>query len=250
MKLFPLTIWWLVGTGVIAGQTRMNDPQRPNLPAAAPVQQNAVPSGAANPNPSAQIATPAASPAPVPASPVDVPPVPPEVAFHDGKITLTAPNSTLASVLSAISAKTGIEFEGADLGAADRLALSIGPATEADVLAAIFDGSRFDYVAIGRPDSPSIVQRVLLTPKNGAAAGQQTRAAQPNSGDNDGEQEAEAAERVEQFQQAQQDRQMQRQQLEQDRTLEMRQRELYLQGQRQQEQQQNPQPNPQVPKKP
>jgi hypothetical protein len=239
MKFFSLTIWMLAGTGIIAAQT--NDPQHANLPPAALVQRTGVSSApAGNPNPGAQTAAPTATPAPVPARPVDVPPVPPEVTFRDGMITLTAPNSSLASVLRAISSKTGIEFEGADLGAADRLALYIGPASEADVLSAIFDGWRFDYVALGRPDSPAIVQRVILTAKGSVPATPQPGAVQPRNADDDPDNVADnwetPGERIAQL----------RQQLDQDRDKELKLRELYLK----QPKQQNPQPNPQDPQKP
>jgi len=236
MKFFSLTIWMLVGTGIIAAQT--NDPQHANLPPAAPVQRtegSSAPAG--NPNFDAQTAAPIATPAPVPARPVDAPPVPPEVTFRDGMITLTAPNSSLASVLSAIRSKTGIEFEGADLGAADRLALSIGPASEADVLSAILDGSRFDYVALGRPDNPAIVQRVILTAKGSIpqiSSVAQPSAVQPRNADDDPDNAANnwetPGERTAQL----------REQLDQDREKELKLRELYLQQQKQQ----NPQPPP------
>lgn len=234
MKFFSLTIWMLVGTGIIAAQT--NDPQHANLPPAALVQRTEVSSApAGNPNPGAQTAAPTATPAPVPARPVDVPPVPPEVTFRDGMITLTAPNSSLASVLNAIRSKTGIEFEGADFGAADRLALSIGPASEADVLSAIFDGSRFDYVALGRPDSPTLVQRVILTAKGSVPATPQPGAVQSRNADDDPINAADhwetPGERTAQL----------REQLDQDREKELKLREMYLQQQKQQ-QQQNPQP--------
>jgi len=234
MKLFSLTIWMLVGTGIIAAQT--NDSQHANLPPAAPVQRAGVSSApAGDPNPGAQTAAPTAAPAHVPARPVDMPPVPPEVTFRDGMITLTAPNSSLASVLSAISSKTGIEFEGADLGAADRLALSIGPAPEADVLSAIFDGWRFDYVALGKPDSPAIIQRVILTAKGSVPATPQPGAVQSrNSGDdpiNAADHWETPGERTAQL----------REQLDQDREKELKLRELYLQQQKQQ--------NPQDPQK-
>lgn len=160
--------------------------------------------------------------------PVYVPPVPPEVTFRDGMITLTAPNSSLASVLSAISSKTGIEFEGADLGAADRMALSIGPAPEADVLSAIFDGWRFDYVALGKPDNPAIVQRVILTAKGSVPATPQPGAVQSRKADDDPDNAADnwetPGERTAQL----------RQQLDQDREKELKLRELYLQQQKQQ----------------
>jgi hypothetical protein len=143
-------------------------------------------------------------------------------------ITLTAPNSSLASVLSAISSKTGIEFEGADLGAADRMALSIGPAPEADVLSAIFDGWRFDYVALGKPDNPAIVQRVILTAKGSVPAMPQPGTVQPRKADDDPDNAADnwetPGERTAQL----------RQQLDQDREKELKLRELYLQQQKQQ----------------
>lgn len=76
----------------------------------------------------------------------------------------------MTSVLSAIRAKTGIEFEGAQ-NSAERVVVNLGPAPEGDVLAGIFSGSSFDYVVLGRPDSPGTVQRVILTPKGRGGAG-------------------------------------------------------------------------------
>jgi len=107
---------------------------------------------------------------PKPSRPADMPPSPPQVSFHDGMLTVHALNSTMSSVLQAIRSKTGIEFEGAG-NSAERVAVNMGPAPEGDVLASIFSGSSFDYVVLGRPDSPGIVQRVILTPraKGGAA---------------------------------------------------------------------------------
>jgi hypothetical protein len=87
------------------------------------------------------------------------------VTFRDGLLTVRALHSTLGSVLIAIRNKTGIEFEGGE-GAMDMVAISFGPAPEGEVLAAIFSGSGFDFLALGRPDSPNIVQRVILKPNN------------------------------------------------------------------------------------
>jgi outer membrane biosynthesis protein TonB len=91
--------------------------------------------------------------------------VAPIVTFKDGLLTVQALNSNLSSVVTAIRNKTGIEFEGAE-NISERVAISMGPAPEGDVLAAIFAGSKYDFLAIGRPDSPNIVQRVILTVKN------------------------------------------------------------------------------------
>jgi hypothetical protein len=83
----------------------------------------------------------------------------------------------LGAVLAAIRNKTGIQFEGLEGGATERVVLSLGPAPEGEVLAAILGGSGYDYVAIDRSDSPGIVQRVLLTPRGGSVAA--TAGAQP-----------------------------------------------------------------------
>ena len=116
------------------------------------------------------------------------PAVPPVVTYRDGLLTVQALNSNLSSVVTAIRNKTGIEFEGAE-NISERVAISLGPAPEGDVLSAIFSGSKYDFVALGRPDSPSIVQRVILTVKNkpGAPAEAQAQARPAQQGEGEEE---------------------------------------------------------------
>jgi hypothetical protein len=102
--------------------------------------------------------------------------VPPRVVYRDGLLSVDAPNSTLGAVLTAIRNKTGIQFEGLESGATERVVLSLGPSPEGEILATILGGSGYDYVAIDRSDSPGIVQRVLLTRHGGSAT---TAAGQP-----------------------------------------------------------------------
>ena len=120
------------------------------------------------------VAVPAPTPAPTPFSmkpiqPSEMPPVPPQVTYRDGMLTVQAVNSTLGSLLQTIRNKTGIQFEGAQ-NADERVAVTVGPAPEAEVLASIFNGSKYDYLVIGREDDPAIVQRVILTPRGRANA--------------------------------------------------------------------------------
>lgn len=113
----------------------------------------------------------AAIPTPVPTPPEELPPpTPPQVAYRDGLLTVQATNSSLQALLIAIRNKAGIQFEGLENGAPERVAIAMGPAREADVLATILGGSNFDYVVMERPDSPGIVQRVVLSPKAGTGA--------------------------------------------------------------------------------
>ncbi|HEY1939132.1 MAG TPA: hypothetical protein VGJ33_14460 [Candidatus Angelobacter sp.] len=176
----------LLGALAARAQTRPVFPPPRPTPAA-----NAAPRIAQPPQPStlppasnpAQPALPATRPAEVPTGP----PVPPVVSYRDGMLTVQALNSTLSSVLSAIRNKTGIEFEGAE-NIPERVAISMGPAPEGDVLSAILAGSRYDYLAIGRADNPAIVQRVILTMKGKPGAPAEAQA-QPRPNAQQGDEE-------------------------------------------------------------
>lgn len=156
--------------------------QRPSPPATlAPQLPQQSPNSAPAPGTMmGQPAQPTAQPSPM------GPPVAPVVTYRDGLLSVQAMNSSLSSVVTAIRNKTGIEFEGAE-GISERVAIALGPAPEGDVLAAIFAGSKYDFLAIGRADSPSIVQKVILTVKNPTGAGTEAQAQRPAP--NQGEEE-------------------------------------------------------------
>jgi hypothetical protein len=98
-------------------------------------------------------------------------------------LTVEALNVSLSDVLNAVRNKTGIEFEGIDR-ASEPVAVVIGPAPEGEAIAAILAGSRFDFIIIGRPDSPGVIQRVILSPK-GAPAAIAARTPQPKAAEPD-----------------------------------------------------------------
>jgi hypothetical protein len=203
MKVFRSIISGLMMLACAAGWGQVTSRQQPQLRTgvAAGTQQPA-PNGQTKPATKAVTSTtkgvpaPAATPAPIasptpmqPMSPADMPPAPPQVTFRNGLLTVNAVNSTLASLLTAIRNKTGIEFEGAELASQDRVAISMGPATEGEVLASILSGSNLDYVVMGRPDSPTIVQKVLLTRRTRPGAATVANGQQPAA--NQAPQEAE-----------------------------------------------------------
>ena len=159
---------------------------------AMPVQRPNPPGSLAPQIPQPAAAAPTA-PAPQPAQPAAQssllgPPLAPVVTYRDGLLSVQALNSNLSSVVTAIRNKTGIEFEGAE-GISERVAIALGPAPEGDVLAAIFAGSKYDFLAIGRADSPSIVQKVILTVKNKPGAAGEAQAQQQPPAANQGEEE-------------------------------------------------------------
>jgi hypothetical protein len=205
MKLFRPLISGLMMLGCAAAWGQVTSRQQPQL-------RTGIAAGTQQPAPNRQtkpankavtstkgVPTPASTPAPVasptpmqPMSPADMPPAPPQVTFRNGLLTVNAVNSTLASLLTAIRNKTGIEFEGAELAGQDRVAISMGPATEGEVLASILSGSNLDYVVMGRPDSPTIVQKVLLTRRSrpGAATVANGQPPAANKSPQEGEEEA------------------------------------------------------------
>lgn len=98
-------------------------------------------------------------------------------------------NARLIDILNGIRSKAGIQFEGVQQSP-DRVAGKFGPAPPSEVLSNLLQGSRYDYVIVGTPENPGLVQRVILTPTAGtaAAAGNTpagVEAAQQANGDED-----------------------------------------------------------------
>jgi len=240
---------------------RPTSPQQPNGQQAPRVT---------SPNPPQQAQSPAtrnpAQPSTAPLKPATAvsqtaqpanPPSPPTVTYRDGLLTVQALNSTLGSVLTAIRNKTGIDFEGGENNP-DRVAITLGPAPAGDVLSAIFAGSRYDFVAVARPDDPSIVQRVILTPKSqpGAVANNQPQTQPANNGQAEEEETPDETVNAEPQDTAAQAPVLQAQpqqqpQNQQPKTQEQLLQELQQMKQQQMQQEGAPQPNPgQVPRKP
>ena len=106
------------------------------------------------------------------------PPTPPQVRYQSGELTIDAKNSTLAQVLRAVQVQTGASID-VPAGANDRVATQIGPGLPRDVLNTLLNGSKYDYVILGVLGDPGAVQKVILTPRQGGAAG--TATAQNNA---------------------------------------------------------------------
>lgn len=88
-----------------------------------------------------------------------------EVTYLDGQLTITGRNSSLAEILSAVCAQTGVAVElppGAD---SDRVASRMGPGPVREVLAALLNGSSFDYIMTGPTSDPASVDHIILIPR-------------------------------------------------------------------------------------
>ncbi|MGA9546017.1 MAG: hypothetical protein WBQ85_20750 [Candidatus Sulfotelmatobacter sp.] len=108
----------------------------------------------------------------------------PVVTFTNGKLTVEAWNASLAEVLRAISARTGAVIDFPAGSAANRIYLREGPGTIRQVLASVLNGSGFNYVIVGSPDSPDKLTRVVLA-KVGQTADFSPPASEQKSGSDD-----------------------------------------------------------------
>jgi hypothetical protein len=102
----------------------------------------------------------------------------PQVAFHNGQLTIVAENSTLGDILRAVHTQTGAAVD-VPANATERVVSHLGPGPARDVLAALLNGSHFNYVMLGSLADPRALERVILTPKSGS--GQDSAALQANA---------------------------------------------------------------------
>jgi len=104
---------------------------------------------------------------PVPPIPLDaIAPVAPQVTYQDGLLTIIANNSTLGDILKAVRKQTAAEIDIPD--AKERVVTHLGPAPAREVIAALLNGSRFNYVLLGAASDPNALARVVLVAKTTA----------------------------------------------------------------------------------
>ena len=117
-------------------------------------------------HPPATQGQPEVQPAPAPPPTLaELPASPPEVSFKGGQLTISAQNSTLGDILKAVRTQTGatIDLPGT---APERVVGQFGPAPARDVLAALLNGSHFNFVLLGSPTDPGALDRVILMAKS------------------------------------------------------------------------------------
>jgi len=88
----------------------------------------------------------------------------PNVTYIDGKLLVIAKNSTLGDILKTIATRTGAAIEIPD-AAGERVVTQLGPAPARDVIAALLNGSHYNYVMVGTEADSAQVARVIVTAK-------------------------------------------------------------------------------------
>jgi hypothetical protein len=101
-----------------------------------------------------------------------------EVTFQNGLLRVRTQKATLAQVLFEIHRLTGADI-GVPAGAErEPVVADLGPAPPKEVLAALLNGSHYNFIIMGS-DGDSNVDRVILTPKSGGPAMEQEFSAPP-----------------------------------------------------------------------
>ena len=107
---------------------------------------------------------------PPPPTPGEMPPNPPSVVYADGDLTIVAENSTLSSVLAAVSSITGATLDVPAGGGNERVWGQFGPGPARAVVTDLLGGSNFDYAIQAADDDPTRLQSILLTPRGSGEA--------------------------------------------------------------------------------
>jgi hypothetical protein len=93
----------------------------------------------------------------------ELPPKPPKVVCSGNQLTISAENSTLESILTAVKGCSGAHIEIPEGAANARTFEELGPGPVRQVLNALLSGTEFNYVIESSDASPDKVDTVLLS---------------------------------------------------------------------------------------
>jgi hypothetical protein len=88
-----------------------------------------------------------------------------DVSFRDGLLSIRANKVTLAEVLNAVQLRTGAEIDGAAGVTQEKVVVNLGPAPAAEVLVALLNGSKFNYLILSAANNPQQLDKVILSPR-------------------------------------------------------------------------------------
>jgi hypothetical protein len=95
------------------------------------------------------------------------PPDPPlRVGFDRGLLTISATKATLADVLYQVHLRTGADIPIPSGAEQEQVAIQAGPGPAKDVLAALLNGSRFNFILQGTKQDPQGIGTMILLPKS------------------------------------------------------------------------------------
>jgi hypothetical protein len=137
----------------VAGVNRISNalpvPQRPVMP---PTSQPVV----------ASLPVQAPAPANAQSAPATEHPMTAAVDYASGKLTVVADRAPLGHVLKLIAGKTGAVIDLAPELQQEPVMAKLGPSPVREVLTALLDSPRIDYIVMGSGDEPGTLQRIVV----------------------------------------------------------------------------------------
>jgi hypothetical protein len=91
-----------------------------------------------------------------------------DVSFRNGLLAIRANKVTLGEVLNAVQLRTGAEIDGSTGITQEKVVVNLGPAPAAEVLAALLNGSKFNYLILSAANNPQQLDKVILSPRGAA----------------------------------------------------------------------------------
>lgn len=91
------------------------------------------------------------------------PPATASVTYSKGQLSIRAQNASLLEVLHEVESKTGATFDLPSDCTDDRIFLNAGPAPVREVVTALLNGSKYNYIMVGSGDGAGDLKRVILT---------------------------------------------------------------------------------------
>lgn len=114
------------------------------------------------------------------AVPASHPPATPPIAeLTNGKLTIRANGQDLFSVLDAVRSVTGITVDMPVSQSPDPVFMNAGPLSTQDVLVALLEGTKYNYVIVGSEKDSQLVTRLVLSEQNSKPATPLVASAQP-----------------------------------------------------------------------
>jgi hypothetical protein len=96
----------------------------------------------------------------------------PSVVCDHGQLTISASNSTLASILAEVHRCIGAKIDAPDGAGASRVFEELGPGPAREVLSALLNATAFNYVIGSSESDPGKVETIVLTAKVSDGAGE------------------------------------------------------------------------------
>jgi hypothetical protein len=93
------------------------------------------------------------------------PPPPLQVSYNNGLLWVDARKATLAEVLYQVHLRTCADIPIPAGAEQEQVVMTAGPGPAKDVLAAVLNGSRFNFVLVGTAQDQNSLRSVILTPK-------------------------------------------------------------------------------------